>query len=88
MFEVIFMVIAIVDGITIGNLVAVIIQMMFGEKTAARLLKSLCGTAAGIGYFIFCAWVMFVSDMELLTGAISVFAPLLLLFVLNAIKKK
>lgn len=87
MLKAFFMIIAIIDGITIGNLVDVIIKMFFGEKTVVKLLKALCGLIAGVGYFIFCVWVMFVSDMELLTGAIFVFAPLLLLFVLNAVKK-
>lgn len=87
MLKTFFMIIAIVDGITIGNLITVIIQMIFGDKTAARLLKTLCGLTSGIGYFIFCAWIMFVSDMELLTGAIFVFSPLLLLLVLYAVKK-
>lgn len=87
MLKAFFMIIAVIDGKTIGNLVAVIIKMFFGEKTVARLISALCGLIAGIGYFIFCVWVMFASDMELLTGAIFVFAPLLLLFVLNAVKK-
>lgn len=87
MIKAFFLAIAVIDGITMGNLAAVIVQMIFGDRPAARFLKVICGLAAGIGYFIFCTWIMFVSEMELITGAIFVFAPLLLLLILYAIRK-
>lgn len=87
MVKAFFLAIAAINGLTIGNLAAIIIQMIFGDRPTARFLKAICGAAAGIGYFIFCTWIMFVSEMDLITGAIFVFAPLLLLLVLYAIKK-
>lgn len=87
MFKAFFLMIAVIDGVTIGAWVVIIFQMIFGDKPVARFFKMLCGIAAGIAYFIFCLWIMFSSEMDLITGAIFVFAPLLLFLVLHAIKK-
>lgn len=88
MFKVFFLLLSLFDGCIIGAFVAAIIQRMFGkDNPLGKVLNVLLGIAAGGAYSMFCLWLLG-SEVEIITGLIFLFAPPLLLLVLNAFIKK
>ena len=52
--DLIFLVIALFDGIIVAMFVATLVMELFGDSPFARLLRLVLSIGSGIGYFFWC----------------------------------
>ena len=52
--DLIFLAIAIFDGIIVAMFVAALVMKLFGDSPFARLLRLVLSIGSGIGYFLWC----------------------------------
>lgn len=85
MFDILFLIAAIFDGLVVGYFLAGLCKLLFGDNPFSRLLKLIVSIGAGVGYSI---WVLSVgtSDEGTMTGfLILTFAPIVIVIILAII---
>ncbi len=85
MFEFIFLVIAIIDGMFVGFSLKYLCELILGNKPIARLLKLLVSVGAGIGYFLWVICTYESTEVSMVGGLFIIFTPIALFLILAII---
>ena len=85
MFDILFLLVAIFDGVIVGYFLAFLCKLIFGDNPLGRLLKLIASIGGGVGYSV---WVLStgISDDGTMAGfLILTFAPIAVALILAII---